>query len=286
MQQVNWRLMFRVNDAASAARCLASVRKVLPSQVVEAPKPYWKLPELWEVTLRSPLAAPIAEGVLDLLLTANRLANGWLVSGPTLEHGIVTAFSGIFDAKSSRSHVAGLAWASFSVGDFAGGWRALSDGEDRSLEAQLRTRFPLLSGSLPPEPHLVWDVSAIYDNRESFDDLETDLNLQALVALRQCTKPGEELYAIDWQHDWYRFQPHAMSMNSGKDSWQIPILPDGDAYFFFPEDFRFGIIAIPHGTICLYGADLLQAFAEHPPAIFQKQIAWPRDPWPKGETTW
>ena len=115
--------MFRVNDASGAARCLTRTREVLPAEVIETPKPYWKIPELWEVALRSHFASPAANGVFELLLSANRLASDWIISGPLVEGDTVNAFEGVFVAKSGRAHVAGLSWASFSVGSFpaAGG---------------------------------------------------------------------------------------------------------------------------------------------------------------------
>jgi len=116
--EVAWRLMFRVNNASRADRCLARTRELLPAEVVDAPKPYWKMPDLWEVALRSPLASPAATGVFELLLVANRLASNWLVSGPLIENDTVSVFEGVFDVKSGRPHVAGLSWASFSVGSF------------------------------------------------------------------------------------------------------------------------------------------------------------------------
>jgi hypothetical protein len=116
--EVAWRLMFRVNDASGADRCLTRTRELLPSEVVEAPKPYWKLPELWEVALRGRFASPAATGVFELLLVANRLASDWLVSGPLIEGDAVNVFEGVFDANSGRPHVAGLSWASFTVGSF------------------------------------------------------------------------------------------------------------------------------------------------------------------------
>jgi hypothetical protein len=121
--EVAWRLMFRVNDASGADRCLARALELLPCEVVEVPKPYWKMPELWEVALRSLFASPTATGVLELLRVANRLASGWLVSGPLIDNGTISVFEGVFDMKSGRPHVAGLSWASFSVGNFpaAGG---------------------------------------------------------------------------------------------------------------------------------------------------------------------
>lgn len=91
----------------------------------------------------------------------------------------------------------------------------------------------------------VWDVSAIYDDPESFAHLEADLAPNSLFALRACTCPGEEILAIDWHHAWYRFDPHAFPATSDLYNWQVPI--------------------------------------EHS-LVFAKQIAWLRDPWPKGES--
>jgi len=119
--EVAWRLMFRVNDAAGAGRCLTRARELLPAEIVEGPKPYWKIPELWEVALRSPFTSPAATGVFDLLLVANRLASNWFVSGPLIEDATVSVFEGVFDGNSGRPHIAGLSWASFSVGSFPAG---------------------------------------------------------------------------------------------------------------------------------------------------------------------
>lgn len=113
--EVHWRLMFRTNDAAAADRCLRRALVVISANVVIPPKLYWKLPELWEVSLRSPFASSTADGVLSLLAAADRLATGWHISGPCLANGQITMFDGVFDIRSGRAHVAGLAWASFSV---------------------------------------------------------------------------------------------------------------------------------------------------------------------------
>jgi hypothetical protein len=116
--EVAWRLMFRVNDASGAGRCVARTREVMSAEIVEAPKPYWKIPELWEVALRSAFASPSPTGVYELLRVADRLASNWYVTGPSVDNDVVRVFEGVFDEKSGRPHVAGLSWASFSVGDF------------------------------------------------------------------------------------------------------------------------------------------------------------------------
>jgi hypothetical protein len=118
--EVAWRLMFRVNDRRAADRCLAKALGLLTASVSDEPKPYWKMPELWEVSLLSKFELPTGEGVLSLLAAADALATGWHVSGPMLANGQVSLFEGVFDRKiGSHEHVAGLLWASFSVGEFS-----------------------------------------------------------------------------------------------------------------------------------------------------------------------
>jgi hypothetical protein len=114
--EVSWRLMFRANDGPAALRCLNSVLAILVAEVTDPPKPYWKTPELWEASLRSPLDSPPAEGVLHLLEVADRLGSGWLVSGPVVANGDDITFEGVFQVGPGRTHIVGLEWASFSVG--------------------------------------------------------------------------------------------------------------------------------------------------------------------------
>jgi hypothetical protein len=87
----------------------------MAANVQDGPKPYWKRPELWEVTLNTVFASPAADGVFGLLREADLLASGWLVSGPLIADGEVTVFEGIFSVGPGRQHIAGLEWASFSV---------------------------------------------------------------------------------------------------------------------------------------------------------------------------
>jgi hypothetical protein len=116
--QVSWRLVFRAHNFDAASKCLARVLKNVVAEVDEAPKPYTEQAGRWEVSIRSRFAAPTAEGVLGLLVDADQLATGWLVTGPVLSNGSVTTFDGVFSVgPGCRPYVAGLEWASFSVFD-------------------------------------------------------------------------------------------------------------------------------------------------------------------------
>ncbi len=156
-------------------------------------------------------------------------------------------------------------------------WKVLSQAEDCALEAEVRAHFPMRVNSVPPEPNVVWDVSSIYANKETFAELEVDLNMNAILALRECTAPGESIVAVDWQHPWYRFEPHAVPLTGDPYEWAVPVLPDGDVSLFFPSDFRFGIVGRPHSTICIYGKELLDAFERNRPLLFSRRIEWPLD---------
>lgn len=91
-----------------------------------------------------------------------------------------------------------------------------------------------------------------------------------LAAFRRCTRPGERLLAIDWQHAWYYLDPHAGITAATRDEWAMPVLPDGDSYNYVAPDFRFGSLTgwDRNWSVTLFGAELLAAFAGDPPERF------------------
>jgi hypothetical protein len=117
---IRWRLMFRVNDRRALDRCLAHTLPLFGGGVeVGECKPYWKIPELWECNLVSPVpAGSVAVQVLTCLLTAMSLATGWYILG-SLSAESAEGFSGVFNAKGQGSvsgPAVGLEWASFDFG--------------------------------------------------------------------------------------------------------------------------------------------------------------------------
>ena len=61
-------------------------------------------------------------------------------------------------------------------------------------------------------------------------ELESDLNGRMLAAFRHCLSPSERLYALDWQHPGYWFDPHGAFDPSDPDGWKVPVFPAGDYY--------------------------------------------------------
>ncbi len=125
---IRWRLLFRVSNRRALDKCLARSLPLFGARVeVGECQPYWKLPELWECNLESPLpTGSTADQVLACLLIAKSLASGWYIFG-SLSAESADGFSGVFDAKGhggASGPALGLEWASFHVGTSGSAERA------------------------------------------------------------------------------------------------------------------------------------------------------------------
>ena len=88
-----------------------------------------------------------------------------------------------------------------------------------------------------------------------FDKLE-DLALSLFVSI---LKPGQRLYALNWQHDCYDFDPRLEMDRDEFDEWIIPVLPNGDYHIFVTKDFQNVWFGHPwEMTITLIGCHLLK----------------------------
>jgi hypothetical protein len=162
-------------------------------------------------------------------------------------------------------------------------WRELGGVEHDQVWGWFEERFHFRPGMEPPdwpgirepEPSLTWDISSAYvlDDHLCATAL-MDLRLRTLRALRQCTRAGEELYAIVRQHACYAVSPRAGPAAAEEVSfWPIPILPDGVYTLFLAADGRFGIFGHPwEMTVCVFGRELLDAFGEDLPGLFRKLV--------------
>jgi hypothetical protein len=154
------------------------------------------------------------------------------------------------------------------------GWKELTRAQEDAVWDSFERSFQTPNGEIQePTPSLTWKISSIYSQDETrFEETDVDLTLKTLIALQKCTKHGEALYALNWNHTCYYFDPHGGVIDAYRDSWAIPVLPNGDSYIFLAPDFRFGIIGNWKGTICVFGEELLNALRENPPAIFKKLV--------------
>ena len=125
-------------------------------------------------------------------------------------------------------------------------------------------------------PHTVFDIShSEIISFEQFDHLITK-------AFIRCTAPGEQLYALDWQHSAFLFDPRDPEQmksiyvedpryfGGGYDAIFPPYYPDGDYYFFIDEYFRFGYLSHPwRQEIWIFGENLIAEFEN-----IYKQFGW------------
>jgi hypothetical protein len=107
-----------------------------------------------------------------------------------------------------------------------------------------------------------------------------DLKKEITAAFIQCTAPGERLYALDWQHAAFLFDPrnpqeqqsvrlddHPFMPGHGLYAHFPDYYPDGDYYFFIDEQFRFGYLSHPwRKEVWIFGDTLIEAFL----AIYKK----------------
>jgi hypothetical protein len=167
-------------------------------------------------------------------------------------------------------------------------WTPLSDAEDPWGSVIARFQFkPSVDpkswpGFSPPSPFVTWSVP------DPFSAAETeDLHRCALSAFRRVLRDGERMFALDWQHAGFWFQPHVAEASWGQpdrlqrgllpdeparteDRWMIPVLPNGDYVFFVSSGLDWGWFGHPwEQSICVFGEPLLAAVEARPPALLR-----------------
>ena len=95
--------------------------------------------------------------------------------------------------------------------------------------------------------------------------------LQILKALQSCTLKQEFIYALDWQHECYLFNPHAPIDKDEFGEWLVSVIPNGDYCFFIHQDFQWGLLGGPRQqTVTVFGSPLIRAIERNSPVLFQK----------------
>src|SRR4051794_39874013 len=127
------------------------------------------------------------------------------------------------------------------------GWRPIPPGDEAAIKAAWVARLQPGDEVVIPKPSRTWRGRALARHRA---ELEAEFAGKLLVAFRRCTRPGERLWVIDWQHGWYYLDPHAAAGER-----PVPALPDGDSYNYVAPDFRFGVVTgwRDTGPVTLFG---------------------------------
>ena len=125
-----------------------------------------------------------------------------------------------------------------------------------------------------------WAVYALDEGSQEQIGQTKDAVKRCLLAV---TRPGERLYALDWNHCAFLYDPRKdeeqrpeEQTDENGETWTpaFPFYyPDGDYYFFLDEAFRFGYLGHPwRKEIWVFGERLLPEIARIAPALGWKKL--------------
>ena len=104
-------------------------------------------------------------------------------------------------------------------------------------------------------PQLKFDITNCFSEDFTLDKLEE----YALNLFISVSKKGERLYALDWQHECYDFDPREQMDRDEFDEWIVPVLPNGEYYIFLTKDFNNVWFGHPwEQTVTLIGEDIVK----------------------------
>ena len=126
------------------------------------------------------------------------------------------------------------------------------------------SEFPGITNKFP---QLKFDIEKCYDDifkNEKIENIALDL-------FKKITKPNERMYALDWQHESYDFDPRfIIDKDEIFDEWIIPIFRNGDYYIFVTKDFKKLWFGHPwEQTITLVGEEIIK-YSDNLIADFEK----------------
>jgi hypothetical protein len=125
-----------------------------------------------------------------------------------------------------------------------------------------------------PSPSETYSIAHIFGQGEDhYTDLNNDLMAFALAMFQSLTAVEEWIYALDWQHQAFKFFPHIAFELDEFGEWPVPVLPNGDYYIFFKESLVWGVFGHPwEKTMCFWGDDVLTCLHENRPRLLTKLV--------------
>ncbi|AMB89046.1 MULTISPECIES: DUF2716 domain-containing protein [Bacillus] len=132
------------------------------------------------------------------------------------------------------------------------------------------SRFP---GFQAPSPYITYDISAYFED-PSLLSADEDLEKKALLSFQEnITGTGEYMQVLDWQHECYWITPYGSFEKDEFGEWRVPVLPNGDYYFFLSKEMTWGLLGHPwEQSITIFGEGLIDSFTRHRPLLFQRKI--------------
>jgi len=122
--------------------------------------------------------------------------------------------------------------------------------------------FPLWKPFGIPTKHVVYGFENM---TQKHADIMDELIEQALINV---TAPGQRIYALDWQHDGYLYDPRQICKEPHY--WFPGYYPDGDYYFHIDEHLQFGYLSHPwRQEVWVFGDVLIDEFQR-----IYSQLGW------------
>ena len=139
---------------------------------------------------------------------------------------------------------------------------------------------PSVRANIPfqlPEPWVVHDL-AYFPVDQQYEDFESAV----VQALAGCLGEDGWIYALDWQHSGFRYDPRLpitehdhwvederfRRLGGGYNAYFPDFYPDGDYYFFVQRDLNWGYLGHPwRRELWLFGAPLIEALSSRLEAL-------------------
>ncbi|MFB9328303.1 DUF2716 domain-containing protein [Paenibacillus aurantiacus] len=153
-------------------------------------------------------------------------------------------------------------------------WTELSGDEYQKVWSRFEREFNFgrtdgVRSFASPVPFITYDIAEVY-GKPYFEEYYLDLHEKMRCLFINCTLEREKIYALDWQHDCYLVDPRLEPDLTEFGEWLIPILPNGDYYFFLDKDFKWGVLGHPwKNTITIFGEKLIKGIEANKPLLFQ-----------------
>ena len=135
---------------------------------------------------------------------------------------------------------------------------------------KFHSEFKKVSVIKLPKPNVYYSTKKYFvtEDRECsiseaklFENFDSNLENKFVSIFKTLTKKkGERMYALDWQHDGYSFDPFLPFERDGCfEEWLIPSFPNGDYLFFLTKNFKNGIFGDGiHKSISFFGKEMVE----------------------------
>ena len=118
-----------------------------------------------------------------------------------------------------------------------------------------------------PIPNKVYNISSFYN--EGFDEKFYDDLHKIAIKCFKILSNNKNMYALNWQHQCFSFNPELPFEKDDFDEWLIPVFPNGDYLFFITNDLKNGVFSDGINLrISLFGKKMIELFDKYKPKIF------------------